>query len=271
MEILAGTNDESLLTNELHGLKNLVDKCKIVLPPEYVNIAKLKYYISIGHFIYLNRFSAIKMFNEEYHFMPQGKINPNGYAFLWLPHIDKENFDEYKSRAIVYRTMKIISQLNAKSPKGWIIDLRNNTGGIVEYFTAAICQIIDEFELVGYDKKGEPNSRIVATKDNFKLEIENEIVVSVDYPFRVKINFKNLYVLINENTASAAEVLAILLKKYKGAKICGNESYGIVSLMQSTTYHECTFIYPISKILFDNGADKIIPDIKGVPKYLYPN
>jgi len=230
-----------------------------------------KLYLSFNHFIYLNRFDTVKLYDEnEYTFMPEGRINSYGYAFLWIPHIDKESSDEFKSRAIVYRTMKIISQLNELNPKGWVIDLRNNTGGIIEYFIASICQIVDEFNLKGYNKDGEQNATMGSKGDKFKLIMEEETVVKVDYPFKVHINFKNMYVLINNNTASAAEVLTILLKEYRKAKVCGEESYGIVSLMQSTTYRDYTFVYPVSKIYFDNGADRIIPDIKGIPKYLHP-
>lgn len=273
MEITSG-GPESYLVNKQteESLVVTLERTKNKSLKEYHHLLKFKYYLSEYHLVYLNRFTNVRVYDEDaVTYFPEGKITPHGFAFLWLPHIDKESFDEFKSRAVVYRTMKIIAELDSHKPEGWIIDLRNNTGGIVEYFTAAICQIIDEFELLGYDRKGQLNSVIKSDGDKFELIMDNEVVVAVDYPFRVKIDFKNLYVLINRNTASAAELLTILLRKYKGAKVCGERSYGIVSLMQSTSYRDCTFIYPISKIMFDDGADYIKPDIEGIPEYLNPN
>ena len=42
--------------------------------------------------------------------------------------------------------------------------------------------------------------------------------------------------------------------------------------MQSTTYQGYTFIYPVSKLKFDEkNSDYITPDVDGIPDFLNPD
>ncbi len=236
----------------------------ILLPEKYINLK---------HLIYVNRFNALEIDENLSYFEPCGKINKHNYAYLWLPHIMREADEEYLSRSMVYRCMKIIYALWLKKPNGWIIDLRSNTGGIVEYYIAALSQFVDDFSLVGHDRKGRANSSISSTGNTFKMVTEDEVIFDLEFPFKVNIEMENIHILIDENTASAAEIVTILLRKYKGAKVYGNDSFGIVSLMVSTHYKDYTLIFPISKIEFDGGTieGKIKPDVYGIPEHLYPS
>lgn len=269
---MAGKRKSFLITNQKEYIK-MMDEIRNIMFRDFKEFCDTRKFLSIQHFIYVCRFKPyITIMSERQTlFLPQGKMTPNKYAYITIPQIDHENNAEYYSRAIAYRAMKIIAELATKKPEGWIIDLRGNTGGIIEYFIISICQIVDEFELLGYDKYGNVGATVKSDGSTFKLEMDGETVISVEFPFKTNIKFKNIYVLIDKHTASAAELLAILLRKYKGAKICGERSYGIVSLMQSTTFNDCTFTYPVYKIMFDNGADHIEPDIQGIPEFLYPN
>lgn len=229
-------------------------------------------WINFRHFIYTSRFTTIELDDNTAYFKPCGRLNKHNYAYLWLPHIMYEGDEEYISRSMVYRCMKIIYALWLKKPDGWIIDLRSNTGGIVEYYVAALSQFIDDFSLIGYDRKGKPNSSIKSENNTFKMETEGEIIFDLEFPFKVSIELGNIHILIDENTASAAEIVTILLRKYKNAKVYGRDSYGIVSLMVSTHYKDYSLIFPISKIKFEGGTieGKIKPDEYGIPEYLYP-
>jgi C-terminal processing protease CtpA/Prc len=93
----------------------------------------------------------------------------------------------------------------------------------------------------------------------------------VEFQFSLEHPLENVNILINRNTASAAEIVTIIMKKALGAKVYGERSYGIASLMQSTTYMGYTFYYPVSKLMFDDGADFITPDVEGVPEHLLPD
>jgi hypothetical protein len=238
--------------------------------PDYVDVPVKEKWLGPKHMFYVNKSKIFEFDDESCRCRPTGRLTKENYAYLWFPHIGKEGDDEYISRDSVYRSMKIIYALWLKKPKGWIIDLRANTGGIVEYFIAALSQFVDDFELIGYDRKGKQNSSIVGRNNTFKMSIEGEIVFDLEFPFKIDINTDNINVLIDENTASAAEIIAILLKKYRNAKIYGQDSFGVVSLMLNASLRDYNFVFPVSKISFEGEEGKIKPDIYGIPEHLYP-
>ena len=101
--------------------------------------------------------------------------------------------------------------------KSLVIDVRDNTGG---YLTSAY----DISNL--FIEKGKP---IYQIKDrNNKIDIyyaEKDI-------YR---KFDKISVLINQNSASASEILALALKESAGAKIVGIKSYGKGSVQETAT------------------------------------
>lgn len=98
-------------------------------------------------------------------------------------------------------------ELKNKNPKGLIIDLRNNGGGLVSESLAIAETMV---------KKGK-TLLITANKNK-----EEEIEISKEDPI---IDIP-VVVLINKNTASASEILAGILRDDCGYKIIGNTSYG---------------------------------------------
>lgn len=96
-------------------------------------------------------------------------------------------------------------QLNKYS--GLIIDLRNNSGGYLEeaYQTAEIFLL-----------KGSVIYSLLQ-KDNKKQEFKDKTNDKQDVP---------IVVLVNGNTASAAEILAAALKDSYGAVLVGSQTYG---------------------------------------------
>jgi carboxyl-terminal processing protease len=95
-----------------------------------------------------------------------------------------------------------------KNVKGYIIDLRNNPGGLL---TQAIN--ITDFFL--------DNGEIVSTKGRKISETRKFFARKGD-----EVNGKPVVVLINNGSASAAEILAGALKDHKRAIILGENSYG---------------------------------------------
>jgi carboxyl-terminal processing protease len=99
-----------------------------------------------------------------------------------------------------------LKELKLNQLKSLIIDLRNNGGGLLD--TAA--NIAKLFIKDGV---------LIHTSD--RNHIDNPIMLqggtSVDFP---------VYVLVNENSASASEVLAGALQDYKLATVIGSKSFG---------------------------------------------
>ena len=92
--------------------------------------------------------------------------------------------------------------------KGYILDLRNNPGGLL---TQAIT--ISDFFL--------NNGEIVSTKSRKKFENRKWFAKKGDL-----INGKPLIIITNYGSASASEIVAGALKDHKRAIIIGEHSYG---------------------------------------------
>ena len=118
-----------------------------------------------------------------------------------IGYIQIISFDEKTSKE--FET--VYNKLREENIKGLIIDLRNNGGGVFE-------------EVVKIAKILVPKGLIVYTEDkNGKKREEFSTSDGIDIP---------LAVLINENSASASEILAGAIKDRKCGTLIGKKTYG---------------------------------------------
>lgn len=131
-------------------------------------------------------------------------LNPFSYELLddGIGYISFTSFDEkaYKDFKNAISEMKVIGSLN-----GLIIDLRDNYGGLLD--TAE--DIIDEIL---------PTGVITYTVDKYG---NKEEIFSDSNTLNIPV-----VVIINENSASASEIMAAAIKCYSKGAIVGTTSYG---------------------------------------------
>jgi carboxyl-terminal processing protease len=112
----------------------------------------------------------------------------------------------------VVQAVKSLRQLGDEKIKGYILDLRNNTGGVLDQVFAVADGFLD---------KG-----LIATVKGRNLEETGRATArSGDM-----LNGKPLVLLINDVTASGAEIVAGALKDNNRAKIVGVRSAGVASV-----------------------------------------
>lgn len=133
------------------------------------------------------------------------KIKSVGYEMLDnnIGYIEITTFNEGTSDEFV----TAYQELKNKNPKGLIIDLRNNGGGLVSE-SLSIAETMVE--------KGKTLLITANKKHEEKIESSKKDPI-IDIP---------VVVLINKNTASASEILAGILRDDCNYKIIGNTSYG---------------------------------------------
>ncbi len=122
----------------------------------------------------------------------------NNIGYLEISSFDEGTAEDFKTK---------FEKLKSEGIKSLIIDLRNNGGGLVDEALAIADYIAPKGKdlLITVDKSG-----------NEKIEkSENDPII--DMP---------IVVLVNENTASASEILAGALKDLGEAKIVGTKTYG---------------------------------------------
>lgn len=117
------------------------------------------------------------------------------------------------SSTLATQVNKALEELESEGITSLIIDLRNNTGGYLEAATDVASMFLAKGETIySLDYKGEIS------------EYKDETSTHRTY---------NIVVLINENTASASEVVAAALKESYGAILVGETSYGKGKVQQT--------------------------------------
>lgn len=139
----------------------------------------------------------------------------------------------------------------AKKPIGLILDLRDDPGGYLSSAYDVLGHFIPKDQIIMYIKT---NSQ----KNEQQLsEGEGEI----------KNSKLPLVVLINENTASAAEVVSAAIQDYKIGKLIGEQSYGKGTVQEITDYTDGSLLkisiaHWLSPLLKDINKVGLTPDIK---------
>jgi carboxyl-terminal processing protease len=139
-----------------------------------------------------------------------------------------------------------ITELSGKGAKGFILDLRENPGGLLSSAIAVSSLFVESGVIVRVDERGKPEAEEMALGD-----------VATDKP---------LVVLIDENSASASEIVAGALQDYRRAVIVGAKSFGKGSVqtirelsnggaVKLTNAH---YLTPKSRIIDGRG---VVPDV----------
>ena len=157
-------------------------------------------------------------------------------------------FNEQAEKGMLRAIKKIRSGIGNEKNKGFIIDLRNNPGGLLSQAIGVSDSFLEGGEIVSTRGRNNDISRFNARKGDITYD-------------------KPIIILINEVSASASEIVAGALQDHKTAIILGKKSYGkgsvqsIIPLgkdgaLRLTTAHYFT---PSGKLIKDIG---ITPDIE---------
>jgi carboxyl-terminal processing protease len=148
---------------------------------------------------------------------------------------------------------KAIAAFDAKGIKGYVLDLRENPGGLVDQAVALTSLFVDSGVVVRIDERGKPEVAIDAQG--------------------TKMTGKPLVLLVDANSASASEIVTGALKDYGRATIVGTRTYGKGSVqtvlpldnggaLKLTTAH---YLTPLKRVIDKIGVtpDYMVPmDLK---------
>lgn len=154
------------------------------------------------------------------------------------------------SNKLTDETSNAIKELKDKNMEKLIIDLRNNTGGFLDQAKSVASLFLEKGKIIYY------------LEDKNKLqEAKDETEEKMDIP---------VVILVNDNTASAAEILTGALKYSYNATIVGTKTYGKGKVQHTLTLSDKDMVkYTSSKWLMPN---KECIDGKGItPDYVVEN
>lgn len=145
-----------------------------------------------------------------------------------------------------------LEYFKANDVKKLLIDLRNDTGGYVDVLVYISSYFIKEGETVIQEQFVERTIKDTAAAKYGKTAIE-------------RYNFDDIVVLVNDETASAAEAFTMVLKDHLNAKVVGETTYGkgigqtteVFSDGSALKYTQMRWLSPKGTYIGDTG---IIPD-----------
>jgi carboxyl-terminal processing protease len=147
--------------------------------------------------IYSTQVATIRVTRDVVHVPSVVAKMENGYSYVRLGDFGSTSADELRTAFLAAK---------AKGAKGYILDLRNNGGGLLDAAVDVSSLFI-------------PSGTIVSTIDR----AGNTDVRSADgHPIGVD----PLVVLVNKYTASSSEITAGALQDYKAATIVGTKTFG---------------------------------------------
>jgi carboxyl-terminal processing protease len=146
--------------------------------------------------------------------------------------------------------VKILNIINQKDKnlKGLILDLRDNPGGLLQSAVGVVGAFIPANSLVVYTSGRAPNSnnKFYARVKDYSFD-DSGVDILKDVP--VKFKTIPMVVLVNQGTASAAEIVSGALQDYKRAKIVGTNTFGkgsvqtVIPLSADTAVKLTTALY----------------------------
>lgn len=146
--------------------------------------------------------------------------------------------------------MKALRDLKAKGMTKLIIDLRNNTGGIMEAAIRIANQFLKEGQLIVYTKgRNQPRNEATATG---KGEFETG----------------DLVILIDESSASASEILAGAIQDNDRGTIIGRRSFGKGLVQEPITFSDGSGLrLTVARYYTPTGRSIQKPYTEGTEKY----
>lgn len=169
----------------------------------------------------------------------ESKMINNQIGYMYINQFIPTTLDDFERE---------LEELLAYSPKAFILDLRGNPGGYINSATDILNHFIPEGKTLVSTKMTDGNISHFISKGPGELE---------KYP---------VIVLVDNQTASAAEIMAAALQEHGNAKLVGTKTFGKGSVQKLYSYPDTSLLkISIAHWLTPNGKDihnqGLTPDI----------
>jgi carboxyl-terminal processing protease len=130
-----------------------------------------------------------------------------------------------------------LESLQAQGVKGLVIDVRNNPGGLLETAIVMLSRFVDRDVVVKMEERG---STETARTQGGRVTVRDLPVV----------------ILMNEESASASEIFAGVMRHYNKATLVGEHTYGKASVQQLFSLRDGSSAkITIARYLLPDGTD----------------
>ena len=148
-------------------------------------------------------------------------------GYILIPGND--DFSSKRIDSITAAIKKEIAKVSSKNIKGWIIDLRNNTGGNMYPMIAGLSKLIGDGKAGSFVSPEGVSSDSWSIKDGALFYETTRVSAVENQGYPVPLNIP-LVILIGNYTASSGEMTAISIKGRKNAVLIGEPSAGYTTV-----------------------------------------
>lgn len=181
---------------------------------------------------------------------PKDSLIDHKIAYISVPAIanfNQEDWNEYVQT--FYDKVKILDKDN---PESWIIDVRNNDGGMFSPMLKSISLFLNTNNTVGsIDNAGLTSFYQLKGSDIYfgKQKIATIPVTDI----KIKNKSKPIYVLTNKSTSSSGEFVTASFKGQKNVKIVGCNTQGLTSDNSEFKLSDNAFLVLTTGVLIDRA------------------
>lgn len=190
---------------------------------------------------------------------PKDEAVPQDIAYIRIPFCIG---DETRTAQYIQSIAAKITAQNKKNVKGWIVDLNNNFGGNMWPMMAALGALLEP-GIQGYFTDAD---NVLSEWRYEKGKVYLNDTLLAENPDHTAVLKKNkIAVLINNQTASSGEAIAVLFKGYPQSRFFGTPTFGVSTGCESFTLSDGSRINLATSIFMDKNKNKyggkILPDM----------
>ncbi len=145
---------------------------------------------------------------------------------------------------------EVLERLNSNGAKGFVFDVRDNTGGLVTALEECVDPLLPEGVVATAEYK-DGRSETLVYSDESELNLP-------------------MAVIVNENTASAGELFAAALRDFEKAQLIGVQTYG-KGVMQVTSEFSDGGAIVLTVAEYKTAKSECYNEIGLVPEYITEN
>ena len=170
----------------------------------------------------------------------KSKLKADGtVGYIRLSTFNENSYNELK---------KVVDKMNNDKIIGYVLDLRNNTGGLLDQAVKVSDAFLEEGEIVSIMSRQENGNRVFFASEGDILDN------------------KPLVVIINGASASASEIVAGALQDHRRAVLIGTKSYGKGSVQTLIPMADTALKITTARYYTPSGrsiqAEGITPDVE---------
>ena len=204
---------------------------------------------------------ALNSDNGEDFTLPSGRLIGKDIGYIKVPATGALNDAVVKLYADSLQ--RLIKKLDSKNIRGWIVDVRDNTGGNSFPMLLGLGPIMGEGI---FDRK--LNAGIATDSAGYwkgEIRIDGESLARIDHPYTLLRANPRVAVLMNRLTASSGESVVLGFRNRPGTKLFGEPTYGATTANTDFTLPDGALMLVMTGMQTDRSGHeyggKIYPDV----------